>query len=110
MRHPAVGQTATFEAVASATRWSDLTGRQRAAVVVLALAEFGLTAVAAGDLYRRPAAQVRGPKTLWWLGMFVQPVGPVGYLALGRREPDDDPGRPPRIPVAADRRLPARTP
>jgi len=38
------------------------------------------------DLVRRPRAQVRGPKALWMMGLFVQPVGPVAYLALGRRK------------------------
>jgi hypothetical protein len=28
---------------------------------------------------------VRGPKGLWALGCFVQPVGPIAYLTLGRR-------------------------
>jgi hypothetical protein len=28
---------------------------------------------------------LRGPKQLWLVGCFVQPVGPIAYLALGRR-------------------------
>jgi hypothetical protein len=66
-------------------RWSDLTSAQRAGLLVLVSVEMALTATALVDLARRPAAQVRGPKPLWALGCFVQPVGPVAYLTLGRR-------------------------
>jgi hypothetical protein len=47
------------------------------------------TATALVDLARRPASQIRGPKPLWLLGCFVQPVGPLAYLALGRRKSQD---------------------
>ena len=47
--------------------------------------EVVLTTTALVDLARRPAAQVRGPKAAWALASFVQPVGPIAYLALGRR-------------------------
>ena len=50
-----------------------------------AAVEIVLTTTALVDLARRPADQVRGSKALWALGCFVQPVGPVAYLALGRR-------------------------
>ena len=71
--------------MAKTRRWSDLTSTQRKAIVVSAAVETVLTTVALVDLARRPAAQVRGPKALWALGCFVQPVGPVAYLVLGRR-------------------------
>ena len=64
--------------------WSDLSGGQQAAVAGAAVVELTLTAMALVDLARRPAAQVRGPKPLWVLACFVQPVGPIAYLALGR--------------------------
>lgn len=66
-------------------RWSDLSSGQQAAIVVGAAVEVVLTTVALVDLARRPRASVRGPKALWALGCFVQPVGPVAYLAIGRR-------------------------
>jgi hypothetical protein len=66
-------------------RWRDLTEAQRAAILTLASTELGLTATAVLDLARRPAAQVRGPRVLWWPFLFVQPVGPVLYLLRGRR-------------------------
>lgn len=66
-------------------RWDDLTGTQQKAVLVAAAVEVVLTTRALTDLARRPADQVRGPKPLWALGCFVQPVGPIAYLMLGRR-------------------------
>jgi hypothetical protein len=65
--------------------WSDLTVAQRKLVVVGGAVELVLTVTALADLARRPADDVRGPKALWALGCFVQPVGPVAYLLLGRR-------------------------
>lgn len=65
-------------------RWTELPSRQRAMVIALASLELALTTTAAVDLARRPAALVHGPKPLWWLGIFVQPIGSVAYLAWGR--------------------------
>jgi hypothetical protein len=61
------------------------TSRRRVALIALGSAELVLTTAAAVDLFRRPQDQVRGPKALWWPAIFVQPVGPVAYLTLGRR-------------------------
>jgi hypothetical protein len=47
--------------------------------------ELALTATALVDLARRPRDLVRGPKALWFLGCFVQPVGPIAYLTIGAR-------------------------
>jgi hypothetical protein len=69
----------------SKKRWSELSGTQQAAILVAASIELALTATALVDLVRRPAAEVRGPKVLWGLGVFVQPVGPIAYLTMGRR-------------------------
>ncbi|HET8680990.1 MAG TPA: PLDc N-terminal domain-containing protein [Micromonosporaceae bacterium] len=66
-------------------QWRELSSRERTVVVVLGAAELALTATAAMDLYRRPPAGVRGPKAAWWPAIFVQPVGPLAYLAFGRR-------------------------
>ena len=64
--------------------WSELSGTQQAAILVAASIELALTATALVDLVRRPAAEVRGPKGLWALGVFVQPIGPIAYLTYGR--------------------------
>jgi hypothetical protein len=69
----------------STRRWSDLTTTQQGLILASAAVELALTAAALIDLARRPADQIRGPKPLWVLGCIVQPVGPLAYLALGRR-------------------------
>ena len=37
------------------------------------------------DLRRRHRSELRGPKVLWAAAMFVNPVGPLAYLLVGRR-------------------------
>lgn len=64
--------------------WSELSPLQRRMITIGAVAEVVLTSVAAIDLVRRPAEQVRGPKVLWAPALVVQPVGPVAYLLFGR--------------------------
>jgi hypothetical protein len=71
--------------VAASIQWRDLSQRQRTGLLALSALELALTVTAAVDLLRRPGQQIRGPKMLWWPAIFVQPVGPVAYLALGRR-------------------------
>ena len=65
-------------------KWSDLSGPQRAVTVTVSAVEVALTGIALVDLVKRPAEQVRGPKGLWAIGVFIQPVGPIAYLAWGR--------------------------
>jgi hypothetical protein len=69
--------------------WSDLTETQQRTIIALGAVELVLTTVALVDLARRPRELVRGPKAVWALGCFVQPVGPVAYLAFGRRRGSD---------------------
>jgi hypothetical protein len=66
-------------------QWSDLSRTQQRMIIAGAAVEVALTAFALADLARRPASQVRGPKPLWAATCFVQPVGPISYLMLGRR-------------------------
>lgn len=70
--------------MASKKKWSDFTDTQKTAILLAASVELSLTATALADLVRRPREQVRGPKALWLLGCFVQPVGPIAYLACAR--------------------------
>jgi hypothetical protein len=65
-------------------RWRDLSRPKKAAVVVGAVVQFTLVAVAVNDLARRPAALVRGPKWAWAPAMAVNFVGPIAYLRWGR--------------------------
>jgi hypothetical protein len=66
-------------------KWSELSTPAKVAVVALAAVEAVLTTIAARDLHSRTQAQVKGPRWLWRLALFVQPFGPVGYLLVGRR-------------------------
>ncbi|MRJ76616.1 hypothetical protein GEV29_08720 [Aeromicrobium sp. SMF47] len=66
-------------------KWSDLSIGQQRAIYVAGAVEAVLTAAALWDLARRPADEVRGPKAVWALASFVQPVGPLAYFAKGRR-------------------------
>lgn len=54
-------------------------------VLVGASIELALTATAAVDLWRRPRADVRGPKLLWAVCLVIQPFGPIAYLTAGAR-------------------------
>lgn len=66
-------------------KWSDLSVGQQRAVYAAGAVETLLTAAALWDLAHRPADAVRGPKVMWALASFVQPVGPLAYFTKGRR-------------------------
>lgn len=68
-------------------RWSDLDRREQAAVIGLAAVQLTLATAAWVDLARRPAAQVRGPKAAWALGIAVNFAGPIAYFTIGRVRP-----------------------
>jgi Phospholipase_D-nuclease N-terminal len=78
----AVGKVARVKRTRS---WEELSTWERRAIVVAASIELALTTVALVDLARRPTGLVRGPKLRWAVVCFVQPVGPIAYLAFGRR-------------------------
>lgn len=65
--------------------WSDLTPTQQKLVVAAGIVEVALTTWCLRDLKGRSADQVRGPRALWVPALSVQPVGPLAYLAIGRR-------------------------
>ena len=66
-------------------RWGDLSSTQRRAVVLSGVVQLGLLAAALADIYRRPAAEIRGPKRLWAAEAFVNFVGPISYFLFGRK-------------------------
>jgi hypothetical protein len=71
------------------TRWRDMSDRQRALVVAGVVAETALKALALMDLKNRPAAEVRGPKWAWAVGLAtVSSFGalPAAYFVVGRRQ------------------------
>ena len=65
--------------------WSDLSDREKTAVLVMASVQISLAATAWVDLARRPAEQVRGPKPAWAAAIAVNFVGPISYFVFGRR-------------------------
>ncbi len=66
-------------------RWSDLTDREKTAVLVAVSVQLSLAATAWIDLARRPAELVRGPKAAWAAAIAVNFVGPIAYFTVGRR-------------------------
>ena len=66
-------------------KWSELTARQQTLVLVGASIELALTATSLVDLARRLADKLRGPKPVWFAGVFIQPIGPIAYLTVGIR-------------------------
>jgi hypothetical protein len=69
-------------------RWADLSPAQQRLIMVGAVVESVLKAVALADLARRPASQVRGPKPLWALVLTLANslgAAPVIYWLYGRR-------------------------
>lgn len=66
-----------------ATKWADMTDRQRAIAIAGAAAQLALQFAALRDLKRRPAEGVRGPKPVWVAASFVNTIGPVAYFAVG---------------------------
>jgi hypothetical protein len=66
-------------------RWSELSGRQRTAIIVAGMVQTSLTVATLLDLRRRPSTLVRGSKRLWTAAAFVNFVGPLAYFSFGRR-------------------------
>ena len=66
-------------------QWSDLSTGQQVAIVAAGTVQVALAATAWWDLAHRPAAQVRGPKAAWAVGIAVNWVGPIAYFTVGRQ-------------------------
>ena len=69
------------------TRWSELTGLQRGAIMAAGFATTWWQLAMLRDLWGRPAERIRGAKTWWVLASFVRPFGQVAYYCWGRRRP-----------------------
>ena len=68
-----------------ARHWSELSDRQRTALLVAASVQLSLAATAWADLYTRPAALVNGRKGVWAAIIGVNFFGPIAYFVRGRR-------------------------
>ncbi len=69
--------------MASRKHWSDLSDREKTAILVAASVQLSLAATAWWDLAHRPADRVRGPKGAWAAAIAVNFVGPIAYFAAG---------------------------
>ncbi len=67
----------------AARKWADMTGQQRAYVIVGGIVQLALQIAALRDLKSRPAEGVRGPKAAWVAGSFVNTIGPLAYFTVG---------------------------
>jgi hypothetical protein len=66
-------------------KWQDLSGAQKAGVVLLGTVQFALMGAALTDLRKRPARALRGSKALWTAASFVNFIGPIAYFVFGRK-------------------------
>lgn len=66
-------------------RWSDLSDREKTAILVAVSVQLSLAATAWVDLARRPPELVRGSKAAWAAAIAVNFVGPLAYFTVGRR-------------------------
>lgn len=64
--------------------WNDLSVVSRWRIVILGIVQLGLQFVALRDLVKRPATNVRGSKGAWAAASFINFLGPIAYLTLGR--------------------------
>jgi hypothetical protein len=65
--------------------WDELSAGQQRAILLSVVVQLLLLAAALADIYRRPAAEIRGSKRLWTAAAFVNYVGPISYFLFGRR-------------------------
>jgi hypothetical protein len=69
----------------AARRWSELTDKQRALLLVAASVQVSLAVSAWADLADRPASEINGSKARWAAIIAVNFVGPLTYFRWGRK-------------------------
>ncbi|QIN84730.1 hypothetical protein GBA63_20305 [Rubrobacter tropicus] len=67
------------------TRWSELSDREKTAVLTVGSVQISLLLTALADIYRRPAGEIRGNKWAWVAVSFVNFIGPISYFTFGRK-------------------------
>ncbi len=65
-------------------RFRDLPSWQQRTIGAAAAVQFTLLAAALTDIWRRPQAEIRGPKRIWSVAVFINFAGPVAYFLFGR--------------------------
>lgn len=66
--------------------WGEFSTPQKALAIAGALIQLALLVAAQRDLWRRPAAQINGPRWAWALICLVNFIGPVSYFMFGRKQ------------------------
>ena len=66
-------------------KWSDLSGEQRLAIMIMGVIEVVMLVAALVDIRRRPADEINGSKQLWTAAAFVNFFGPLAYFIFGRK-------------------------
>ena len=68
-------------------RWSDLTARQKAPLVVQEIVQMTLLVAALTDIHRRPTEEIKGSKWVWSVVAFANfmTIDPIAYCAFGRK-------------------------
>ncbi|GAA1355501.1 hypothetical protein GCM10009596_02830 [Arthrobacter rhombi] len=72
--------------MAAKKRFNELGAGGKIGVMVLGAAQVALQGAALKDLKDRPAAQVKGPKLLWFAVSFLNFGGPIAYFLIGRKK------------------------
>ena len=66
-------------------RWSDMSSKQKSAMLTLASVQVSLAATAWADLAFRPSTEVNGRKGKWAAIIAINFVGPILYFKRGIR-------------------------
>jgi hypothetical protein len=69
----------------AARKWSELTDKQRALLLVATSVQVSLAVSAWADLADRPASEINGSKARWAALIAVNFVGPLSYFRWGRK-------------------------
>lgn len=67
-------------------RFKELGAGGKIGAMILGAAQVALQGAALKDLKERPAAQVKGPKLLWFAVSFLNFGGPIAYFLIGRKK------------------------
>lgn len=82
---------------------ANITPTQLVLLIILAVIQLTLMAVALTILFRTPAERLTAPRPVWILVCFVQFVGPITFLLLGRKPAVVEHAPPPAPGTSTDR-------
>jgi hypothetical protein len=86
IRQPPVDRDRSSVDFRSANRFNEPVSRTRIAATVLGAIQVGLYLAAYVDIWRRPAAQIRGSKGKWRVVCLLNTIGPLSYFRWGRAD------------------------